>query len=140
MGPGTIRCLAHSALPMLGEAVRLVPLAVIRSSRLSSRAALCMALGAAAETAGITISRPILEHEGTSARASECRLRASIGTGDLSARRCAEHKKNFAVFGVAHGASEAARLFAANWRTVRAILCTLSACKSRGVQHTSLQR
>ena len=31
MGPGTIRCLAHSALPMLGEAVRLVPLAVIRS-------------------------------------------------------------------------------------------------------------
>ena len=32
MGPGTIRCLAHSALPMLGEAVRLVPLAVIRSS------------------------------------------------------------------------------------------------------------
>ena len=35
MGPGTIRCLAHSALPMLDEAVRLVRLAVIRSSRLS---------------------------------------------------------------------------------------------------------
>ena len=27
MGPGTIRCLAHSALPMLDEAVRLVRLA-----------------------------------------------------------------------------------------------------------------
>ena len=35
MGPGTIRCLAHSALPMLDEAVRLVRLTVIRSSRLS---------------------------------------------------------------------------------------------------------
>ena len=99
-----------------------------------------MALGAAAETAGITISRPILEHEGTSARASECRLREPIGASDLSAQRCAEHAKNFAVFGVAHGASEAARLSAAEWRAVRARLCMLSACKSRGVQHTSLQR
>ena len=81
-----------------------------------------------------------LDYEGTSARASECRLRASIGTGDLSARRCAEHKKNFAVFGVAHGASEAARLSAAEWRTVRALLCTPSACASLGVQITSLQR
>ena len=35
MGPGTIRCLAHSALPMLDEAVRLVRLAVIRANRLS---------------------------------------------------------------------------------------------------------
>ena len=58
MGPGTIRCLAHSALPMLDEAVRLVRLAVIRTSRLSSRAALRMVLAAVAETAGITISRP----------------------------------------------------------------------------------
>ena len=58
MGPGTIRCLAHSALPMLDEAVRLVRLAVIRTSRLSSRAALRMVLAAVAEPAGITISRP----------------------------------------------------------------------------------
>ena len=138
MGPGTIRCLAHSALPMLGEAVRLVPLAVIRSSRLSSRAALRMALGAVAETAGITISRPILEHEGTSARASECRLRASIGTGDLSARRCAEHEKNllFSASRTARAKQHASPQWSgaqfeqgyACLRPVRAVGCSIRAC------------
>ena len=49
-------------------------------------------------------------------------------------------REELAVFGVAHGASEAARLSAAEWRTVQALLCTPSACASLGVQITSLQR
>ena len=53
MGPGTIRCLAHSALPMLDEAVRLVRLAVIRSSRLSFQP-LCAWLDAVTVAAGIS--------------------------------------------------------------------------------------
>ena len=96
-----------------------------------------MALDAVTVAAGITTLWP---NFGPRRSARRCAGR-ECPRGARSARaKCAEHEKNFAVFGVAHGASEAARLFAANWRTVRAILCTLSACKSRGLQHMSLQR
>ena len=80
MGPGTIRCLAHSALPMLDEAVRLVRLAVIRTSRLSFQP-LCAWLDAVTVAAGITTLRPILDHEG-----EQERERASAGCESPSGR------------------------------------------------------
>ena len=79
-----------------------------------------------------------LDYEGTSARASECRLRASIGTGDLSARRCAEHEKNllFSASRTARAKQHASlqrsgaqfEHYYARPRPVRALGCRLRAC------------
>ena len=100
-----------------------------------------MALDAVTVAAGITTLRPKF-----GLRRDECaseRVQVASVHRDGRSERAALRgtREELAVFGVAHGASEAARLSAAEWRTVRALLCTPSpACASLGVQHTSLQR
>ena len=82
----------------------------------------------------------ILDH-GRDKSASERVQVARAHRGERSGRAALRRtREELAVFGVAHGASEAARLSAAEWRTVQALLCTPSACASLGVQITSLQR
>ena len=139
MGPGTIRCLAHSAWPMLWvRQCALSPYPLLAVYQLI--AFLRMALAAVAEMAGITTLRP---NFGSRRRpcASERVQVARAHRGERSEHAALRRtREELAVFGVAHGASEAARLSAAEWRAVRARLCMPSTCKSRWVQHTSLQR
>ena len=137
MGPGTIRCLAHSAWPMLWVrqcALSPYPLADYLSGRSVHGARRCDSGGRYHNVAaGLN-----LDYEGTSARASECRLRASIGTGDLSARRCAEHEKNllFSASRTARAKQHASpqrsgaqfKHYYARPRPVRALGCRLRAC------------
>ena len=99
-----------------------------------------MALDAVTVAAGITTLWPKF-----GLRRDECaseRVQVASVHRDGRSERAALRgtREELAVFGVAHGASEAARLSAAEWRTVRALLCTPSACASLGVQITSLQR
>ena len=99
-----------------------------------------MALDAVTVAAGITTLRPKF-----GLRRDECaseRVQVASVHRDGRSERAAlrRTREELAVFGVAHGASEAARLSAAEWRTVQALLCTPSACASLGVQITSLQR
>ena len=99
-----------------------------------------MALDAVTVAAGITTLRPKF-----GLRRDECaseRVQVASVHRDGRSERAALRgtREELAVFGVAHGASEAARLSAAEWRTVQALLCTPSACASLGVQITSLQR
>ena len=84
------------------------------------------------------VAAGLRQYEGTSARASECRLRASIGTGDLSARRCAEHEKNllFSASRTARAKQHASPQRSgaqfeqgyACLRPVRAVGCSIRAC------------
>ena len=137
MGPGTIRCLAHSAWPMLWVrqcALSPYPLADYPSSRSVHGARRCDSGGRYHNVAANFGSR---RRTCASERVQVARAHRGERSGRAALRRTREE---LAVFGVAHGASEAARLSAAEWRTVQALLCTPSACASLGVQITSLQR
>ena len=97
-----------------------------------------MALDAVTVAAGITTLRPILDHEGEHARASECRLREPIGAGDLSAQRSADHEKNllFSASRTARAKQHASPQWSgaqfeqgyACLRPVRAVGCSIRAC------------
>ena len=137
MGPGTVRCLAHSAWPMLWvRQCALSPYPLL--ARLSIQP-LCAwrqtpwQWRPASQRCGL-----ILDHEEDPARASECRLREPIGASDLSTRRCAEHEKNllFSASRTARAKQHASPQRSgaqfeqgyACLRPVRAVGCSIRAC------------
>ena len=128
--------LAHAGT----EAVRLVPfsslLLSVTLTLSSDYRSLAWRLPLCQDAVRIMISwRHFVRYREESATMRRSRV---LSERSVHARSARSTREELAVFGVAHGASEAARLSAAEWRAVRARLCMPSACKSRGVQHTSL--